>query len=66
MLNIVFGFCVFDCIWEHRLDVFLNIFRKTKTTKNPRSVNNFRTDHFVRDFGEFSVLNGPLTSTEIM
>ena len=27
ILNIVFGFCVFLCIWEHTLNVCLNIFR---------------------------------------
>ena len=39
-LNIGFGIVVFNSIWEHGLNVFLNIFSKNK---KHRSVNNFRT-----------------------
>ena len=44
ILNIVFGFCVFNSLWEPRLNVFLNICSKMSKT-DPRSVNEFRTDH---------------------
>ena len=49
ILNIGFGFCVFDSIWEHRLNEFLNIFSNNFQTC-PSSVNNFRTDYFFEMF----------------
>ena len=33
ILNIVFGFCVFNSLWEHWLNLFLNIFRKYSNKK---------------------------------
>ena len=40
ILNIGFGFCAFDSIWEHRLndsfEHFSNIFKKKKTQKCDR------------------------------
>ena len=41
ILDIVFGFVFFNSTWEHRLNVFVNIFYFFK--KCTRSVNNFRT-----------------------
>ena len=52
--NIVFGFCVFYSIWEHRLNVFLNMF--SNMSKNNICVNNFHTDHL---FGEFLDFGSP-------
>ena len=59
-LNIVFGFCVFNCIWEHMLKMMLYDFLKN-VKYVPRSVNTFRTSYFLRCLGSL-VLNDPLTS----
>ena len=56
VLNIGFGFCVFRSIWEHGLKQFFEHFFEFVQT-NPRSVINFRTDHFVRDVLGLLVLN---------
>ena len=59
LLNIGFWFCVFFCIWGHRLkicfDPQIEIVRLPKIEHFLRSVNNFRIEDFL-------VLNGPLTS----
>ena len=54
--NIVFRFVVIKCIREHGSKIFLNMFSKM-FRKCPRSVNNFRTDHFVQHFLGLLVLN---------
>ena len=45
---IVFGFVVLNSILEHGLKLFFDMFSRFNE-KRPRSVNNFRTDHLVRD-----------------
>ena len=38
ILNIGFGFCVFQCIWEHILNVFLTLFRRRRRVPSSRPV----------------------------
>ena len=52
ILNIVFGFVVFDSIWERCSKLVFENISKT-FQKCPRSVDNFRTDHFCEMFGDF-------------
>ena len=37
ILNIVFGFVVFFCIWEHTLNVFLTFVRRRRRRRVPSS-----------------------------
>ena len=59
ILYIGFGFCVFNCLWEHRLNEFSKQKKSNIFHQCHRSENNFRTDRFVRDVFGFWVLNGP-------
>ena len=60
ILNIGFGFCIFNSIWEHGLKIFFDPQnrknRPQKIESFPRSVNNFRTDHLgALNFIEFGL-----------
>ena len=60
-MNIVFGFCVLFCIWEHILMILFNIFRKTKSKGFPE-VWTILVRIILGIFLGSGILNGPLTS----
>ena len=63
-MNIGFGFCVFDCIWEHRLNVSLNMFSIIfeHFQKMSQKCEQFSYGPFVWDVLGFEVLMAPITS----